>query len=78
MCHGVVPELGDPEAAPLGPVVGLPRRSPLDERDRVSAEEELEANLIVRVRWDATLTESFHPADGGELHEVGQSHVSGA
>jgi hypothetical protein len=69
---GVVPELCDLEVAPFGPVVGMPRCPPLQERDRGSADEKLQANLIARVHGDAMLAESFDPADGGELDEVGQ------
>ena len=64
-CVRVVSELCDLEAAPLGPVAWMPRCSPLDKRDRVASDDELEANLVADMLRDAALAEPFELADGG-------------
>jgi len=53
-------------AAPVGSVVGAPGRPPFDDRDRVSAHEELEANLVAGFRRDAMLAESLDVVDRGK------------
>lgn len=43
----------------------MPGCSPLDERDRVAADDELEPNLVAGMLQDAAVAESFELADGG-------------
>lgn len=73
-CFRVVSELRDLEAAPLEPVVWPPRCPPLDKRDRVVADDELELNLVAGMLWDAAFAESVNLANGSEFDQLGKRH----
>jgi hypothetical protein len=64
----------DIEAAPIGSVIWTPRRAALDKRDRVAADDELEADLIASMFWDAAVAELFNLANGGEFDQLGKRH----